>query len=188
MSKYKYNNANNIFSYSYNRARSTGLWNTLKRISRHVRRYLFISRLIKIMTFIIALIETSATLVIAATAVVIAVPIAVLSIAVTAILSLIKFKKHDPAIKRDIDSADKIVFIEARKGYFRNKTAYLHRMARCFRDEGYTVFIVSHSYRVDRFLSARMPEERIWVIHLNYYYNIKRKLLKNKEDKLTYIY
>lgn len=183
-----YNNSNNIFSYWYSQIKTKGIWGFITKAAKHVRRFFFISRLIRYATLVIAVIETSATLVLVATGFVIAIPIALISLGITAIIGLFAFRKYNPIIKNVINDADKIVFIEAKKGFFRKKTAFLNRMAVTFRNEGYTVFIVSHSLTADRFPAARRAGDRIWVIRLNYYYVIKKKFLNDKDDKLTYIY
>ncbi len=185
--KQGYNKFNNIFSYRYGQLKENGIWNMILRTTRYARHYLFFSRLIKYTAAIVAFIETSATLVVIATGFIIAIPIFALSIAVTAILSISKYKKYDPLLSKDIKNAQKIIFIDAPKGYFRKPSAYLNRMANSFRDEGYTVIVVSHSVFNDRFLAAKNPENNIWVIKLNYYFSIKKKFLKDKEDMITYI-
>lgn len=156
--------------------------------TKHARRYLFISRLIKYASLVIAFIETSATLIVVATGFLIAIPVALLSVGITALLSLAKYKKINPVISKELEEAEKIIFIEAKKGYNRKKAAYLNHMAKCFKDEGYTVIIVSRSFRTDKMLSAKKTEDGIWIAMLNYYYVIKRKFLADKTDKITYIY
>lgn len=185
----KFNHSSNIFAYWYAHIKSNGIWSFLTRASRYVRRYLFISRLIKYASLIIAVIETSATLVLVATAFVAAIPLAVISFSFTALLSALKYKKINPMIKAELEKADKIIFIEAKKGYNRKKSAYLNRMAVCFKEEGYTVIIVSRSFFTDRMLSAKKTKEGVWVVMLNYFFVIKRKFLSQiDESKLIYIY
>ena len=183
-----YDNYNNIFSYWYGNIKENGIWNTVLRISKYTRRYFFISRLIKYAAAVIAFIETSATLVVVFTALVIMIPIALTAIMLTALINVFQYKKLNPQIELDIKKSDKIVFIDAKKGYFRKKEHYLNQMAKTFRDEGYTVFVISHSALHDRFTAARRRGECFWVIKLNYYFVIKKLFLKGKEDSLTYIF
>lgn len=183
-----YNNSSNILSYWYSQIKTKGIWSFISKAAKHLRRFLFISRLIRYATLVIAVIETSATLVLVATGFLIALPITIISLGVTAVIGMFAFRKYNPTIEKEINEAEKIVFIEAKKGFYRKKTAYLNRMALTFRNEGYTVFVVSHSFAADRFLSARKAGDHLWVIRLNYYYAIKKKFLKDIDDKLTYIY
>ncbi|MBR5515618.1 MAG: hypothetical protein IKU52_05400 [Clostridia bacterium] len=188
MEKIKFNKSNNVFSYWYSCVKTKGAWSIITRFAKYARRYLFISRMIKYAALIIAFIETSATLVIAASVLIIAIPLILTGFVLTLIISSVKYKRTDPVISKELEEAQKIIFIEAPKGYNRKKSAYLNRMAECFNNEGYKVIVVSRSYRCDRILCAKRTESGIWVVMLNYYFVIKRKFLENKEDKITYIY
>lgn len=188
MKNSNFDRSNNIFSYWYNSLKSTGIWNVISKCAKHIRRYFFISRLIKIITAIIAVIETSATLIIVATGFLVALPFILLALGFTALLGIFSYRKYDPKIERDIKIAKKIIFIEAKKGFYRKRSAYLNRMARCFRDEGALVFVVSKGLHTDRFLSARKADRDLWVIRLGYYYHLKKRFLKDKDNIITYIY
>lgn len=183
-----YSRSGSIFSYWYNRIKNIGAVTLILRAAKYIKRYLLITRLIKIAAVILAIIETSAVLILAATGVILMLPFLLAAFIITAISGKRGYGKYNPLIKAAIDKAEKIVFIEAKKGFFRKRHSYLRIMCQCFQNEGYTVFVVSGSLGYDRFLSARRIDEKIWVIKLNYYYHIKKKYLKNKDQKLTYIY
>lgn len=184
----KYDKYNNVLSYRFGQIKNNGTWNTIIRITRYARRYIFISRLIRYTSAVIAFIETSAILVIALTVILAALPFLAVSFLFTVLFSISKQKKYNPIIEKETEEADKIVFIDAPKGFYRKKAAYLNRMAETFHTEGYTVFVISHSYVTDRFTTARKAADGIWVIKLSYYFIIKKRFLKGKEDKLTYIF
>ncbi len=179
-----YDKYKSLMSYRYGQLKENGLWNIAMRTVKYTRRYFLISRLIRYASYIIAIIETSATLIVLFTALVIAIPILLISFLITALLSVSQCRRYNSKVYADIISADKIAVIDAKKGYYRKKQAYLNRMAKCFRDEGYTVFVVSHSFRNDRFLVARHEGERLWIIKLHYLFIIKKKF----KDNITYIY
>jgi hypothetical protein len=103
---------------------------------------------------------------------------------ITALISVMGYRRYNKLISDDIANA-RIVVIDAKKGYFRAKERYLNNMARCFKNEGYTVLVISHSFTADRFLTARNAEERIWVMKLNYFFVLKKQL---DPDRLIYIY
>ena len=188
MNKHGYCNYNNIFSYYYNNIKSTGLWNTLLKISKFTKSYFFISRLVKYAAVVVAFIETSASLIIASAVLLVLIPIVCVSSFVTYISCLRQYKKVNPVMQKVVDNSKKLVFIDAKKGYFRKETHYINNMAKQFRDEGNTVFVVSHSLLHDRFVSVRKAEKGIWVVKMNYYFTLKRKILSNCDKKTTYIY
>ncbi len=154
------------------------------RAVRYARRYFLISRLIRYTSYIIAAVETSAVLLVVLSALVILLPVALIFLGITVALSTSQYKRYTRLISEDIKD-QKIVVIDAKKGYFRKKQAYLNNMAKCFRNEGYTVLVISHCFTADRFLVARNAEEKIWVLKLNYFFILKKRL---KTDDITYIY
>lgn len=183
-----YCNYNNIFSYYYNSIRTTGLFNTVLKISKFTRSYFFISRLIKYTAVVVAFIETSASLIVATAILLVLIPVILASTAITYFASLIEFRKTNPIMKEVIEKSEKLVFIDAKKGYFRKKNHYVNNMAKQFRDEGNTVIVVSHPIIHDRFISAIKAEDGIWVVKMNYYFTLKRKILDECEKPMTYIY
>lgn len=185
---HKYDNYNNIVSYWYGNIKENGFFNLVLRASKYTRRYFFISKIIKYAAAVIAFIETSATLVVVFTALVIMIPVSLLTMLVTAIINIFQYKKLNPEIAYDIEKSDKIIFIDAKKGYNRKRKHYLNHMAESFICEGYTVFVISHSLFSDRFTAARKEGESLWVVKLNYFFVIKRLFLRGKEEIITYIY
>ncbi|MBR4882070.1 MAG: hypothetical protein IKU19_09050 [Clostridia bacterium] len=179
-----YDKYRSLLSYRYGQLKENGLWNIAMRAVRYTRRYFLISRLIRYASYIIAAIETSAVLIVVFTALVILLPIALLLFGITVVLSVSQYKKYNRLISEDIKDR-KLVIIDAKKGYFRKTEAYLNNMAKCFRNEGYTVLVISHSFVCDAFLVARKAEDNIWVLKLNYFFILKKQLMT---DDITYIY
>lgn len=179
-----YDKYRSLLSYRYGQLKENGLWNIAVRTVRYTRRYFLISRLIRYASYIIAAIETSAVLIVVFSALLILLPIALVLFGITVVLSTSQYKKYNGLIAGEL-KGKKIVVIDAKKGYFRKKQAYLNNMARCFRDEGYTVLVISHSFACDRFLVAKKAEDNIWVLKLNYFFILKKQL---KTDDITYVY
>ncbi len=184
--KTEYNNYNNIFSYYYAIIKGNGIVSLALRGVRYVRRYLFITRLLGYISAIIAFIETSAVLVVALTAFIIFLPATALILGITMLINKRRYKHFDPDFERDIKSAEKIVIIEAKRGFNFKKPRYINHMADTFIKEGYTVVIISRSLLRDRFTIAQRKSESLWVIKLNYYYAAK-KVLDNYKQRTTYI-
>ncbi len=179
-----YDKYKSLLSYRYGQLKENGLWNIAMRTIRYTRRYFLISRLIRYASYIIAAIETSAVLLVVFSVLVILLPISLLLFGITVILSMSQYKKYNRLISDDIKDR-KIVVIDAKRGYFHKKQSYLKNMAKCFRNEGYTVLVVSHSFTRDKFLVAKKAEEKIWVLKLNYFFILKKQI---ETDDITYIY
>lgn len=179
-----YNKYNSLLSYRYGQLKGNGLWNIAVRTVKYTRRYFLISRIIRYASYIIAAIETSAVLIITISALIILLPIALIALGITITAAASQYKRYNLKIKNDLKDR-KVIIIDAKKGYFGRKQSYLNNMARCFCNEGYTVLVISRSFRYDRFLVARKASDRIWVIKLNYFFILKKNL--NSNDT-TYIY
>lgn len=179
-----YDKYKTLLSYRYGQLKENGLWNIAMRTIRYTRRYFLISRLIRYASYVIAALETSAVLLVVFSALLVLLPVALIVFGVTVILSTSQYKKYNRAISEDIEGRRTVV-ITAKKGYFRPKQAYLNNMAKCFRNEGYTVLVISRSFKNDRFLVARKAEDKIWVLKLNYFFIIKKHI---KTEDITYIY
>ena len=179
-----YDKYRSLLSYRYGQLRKNGLWNIAVRTVRYTRRYFLISRLIRYASYIIAAIETSAVLIVVFSALMILLPIALILFGITVVLSTSQYKKYNRLIYEDLKDK-RIVVIDAKKGYFRKKQTYLNNMSKCFRNEGYTVLVISRTFTCDRFLVAKKAEDNIWVLKLNYFFILKKQL---KTDDITYIY
>ena len=178
-----YDKYKTLLSYRYGQLKENGLWNIAMRTVRYTRRYFLISRLIRYASYIIAAVETSAVLIVVFSALLVLLPVALVIFGITVILSTSQYKKYTKLISEDMTHR-KIVVIDAKKGYF-GRPAYLNNMARCFRNEGYTVLVISRSFKHDRFLAAKKAEDNIWVLKLNFFFILKKTLNK---DNITYIY
>lgn len=179
-----YDKYKSLLSYRLGQLKKNGLWNIAVRTVRYTRRYFLISRLIRYASYIISAIEASAVLIVVFSALLILLPIALILFGITVVLSTSQYKKYNSLISDDIKSR-KIVMIDAKKGYFRKKQAYLNNMAKCFRNEGYSVLVISRSFSCDRFLVAKKAEDNIWVLKLNYFFILKKHL---KTDDMICIY
>lgn len=179
-----FNKYDSMPAYCMGLLKSHGLWKLAIRMIRYTRRYFLISKLIRYTSYIIAAIETSALLILVFSALLILAPIGLIVFGSTLILNRFGYKKLKDEILNDIYNK-KTVIIDAPKGYFRNKQAYLNNMARCFCNEGYSVLVISRSFTADRFFTAKKAANKIWVIKLSCFFMLKNKL---NTEKTTYIY
>ena len=178
----------NIFSFYGDRLKHNGVFNTANRIMKYARRYLLISRIIKYMSLIIAFIETSAVLVLLSTVMLVSVPIMLVSATVLSLISLIQYRDFSKIAAPQIENSEKVVFIDAQRGFNNKKSRFLQGMTADLAKGGYLVFIISHSTLRDGINAVKQIGDSRWVIKLSCFYLLKRRVLKNTDDsKMVYI-
>ncbi len=177
-----------IFGYLSDHVKRNGVFMTANKVVKYARRYIFISRIIKYMSLIIAIIETSAILVALTVVLLAAIPIMLVVSGIVTIIGLHKRKECNRELKKLFAKDKELMFIYTEHGYNDKHSKFLRGMAKDFKEQGYAVFVVSSSVFRDRFTTGKKIEEDLWVIKLNYFYSIKKRFIKNYDnDKLTYI-
>ncbi len=168
----------NYLKYKYNLIKSTDVWNVTGRIFAYSRRSLFIARLFKYASLIIAFIETSAVFLLTATVLLIIIPSALVLALILMIVDTIAGRKYNDKILSQI-KGKKILFLIAQKGYKKERGSYFDRLASDYAKDGrYYVIVISKSLRDGLFLTARFNEERLVVIRETYFFRLKRALIK----------
>lgn len=177
-----------IISYLGDRIRQNGVFSAVSRILKYARRYFFITRIIKYLSFIIAIVETSAIMIILAAILVIVIPIMLILTGIAALIGIRKRKEFNVILSPLFDGKRNIMFIYTEQGYYNKKSTFLRGMARDFKERGYAVFVVSSNPIHDRFTTATEIDDGLYIIKLGYFYGIKKRFLKNFDtSKLTYI-
>ena len=178
----------NIFTFFTDRIKSNGVFSRAGRLVKYTRRYFFFSRLIKYMSTVIAFIETSATLVILSTVLLVSIPVTFLILGAGWLVGLYHNRKFDPTAERMLEGDGKVMFIFSARGFNSKKSGFLRGMAADFANDGYTVFVVSDAPFCDRFITASEKSDSLCVIKLNYFYRMKKKYLSMlDQSRLTYI-
>lgn len=169
----------NYFKYKYNDIKSTDIYNRAERIFAYSRTSLFIARIFRYASVIIAIIETSAVFLLCATIVLIAVPVTVAAALILALFDLIGAKKFNEAIIPKLKDK-KIVFLISDKGYRsekRGKNTYFDRMTReLAADPERFIIVVTKSIRNGRFLTAKFAADNIAVIRETYFFRLRRAI------------
>ena len=177
-----------IFGFYGDVIKRNGAFSRANRLMKYARSYMLISRLIKYMSMIISFIETSAVLIILSSVLLVLVPVFLVTVGVFSLFSLIQFRTFGRELAPILNGSEKVMFIFSSRGWGSKRSSFLRGMSRDFKDQGYTVFVVSRPLFKDGVNAAAKIEDGLWMIKLNYFYIIKRKFLKNFDNtKLIYI-
>lgn len=177
-----------IFSYLNDRIRQNGVFNAAGKVIKYARRYFIIARIIRYTSFIVAIIETSAILLILSAILLLSIPTILIYTAITMLSGSGKRKEYNLKLSPLFDGTRNIMFIYTEHGYYNRKSSFLRGMANDFKNRGYTVFVVSCAPFHDHFNTAKEIGEDLYVIKLGYFYYIKKRFLSKLDStKQTYI-
>lgn len=162
--------------YKYNLIKSTDVWNTAERVFAYSRRSLFVAKLFKYASVIVAFIETSAVFLICATVFAVVIPLTLVLALIFYIVDTVTAKKYNNLIIPKLEDK-KVIFMIAQKGYKKSRGTYFDRMVRDLAADGrYYVVVVTKSVRDGLFLTARFEEEDLTVIRESYFFRLKRAI------------
>jgi len=172
------------FSYVYACLKNTSLWGDCKRAVKYIRRYLLVSRLIRYTAIIISIIETSAVLILIFSALIIILPIILVSVLSVIVICFIQYKKHEKEIENSLLSSKLYIFFH--NEVLPDELCFLSGFADELSKQG-TVFIVLSAFSSARFLTL-LKKNDIFIIKLHYFYYLKFTQFKKISDKITYIF
>lgn len=165
--------------YKYNTLKSTDVWNTAERVVSYSRTSLFIARLFKYASAIVAFIETSAVFLICATVLLFVIPATLLLALILMLIDMAGGKKFNEKILPRLKNK-KIIFLVAQAGFRENRGTYFDNMAKDFaKNENYFTVVVSKSLRDGKFLTAKFVGDNLVVIRETYFFRLKKAIIKS---------
>ncbi len=177
-----------VFGFYADSIKANSLFSRANKLMKYARGYFIISRIIKYMSIVISFIETSAALIAISAILLVLIPVFFAAAAVFSLFYLIQYRNFSRELAPALNDSEKVMFIYSGSGWTSKKSAFLRGMARDFKKEGYTVFVVSRPVLKGGINPVVKEEEGLWIIKLNCYYIAKRKLLKDVDkSKLTYL-
>ena len=172
----------NYFKYKYNLFKSTDLWDSTSRVLAYSRRSLFIARLFRYASMIVAFIETSAVLVITASVLLVLLPLTLALAIILIAIDSINAKKSNSEIYKKIQNK-KVLFFVAQNGYRANRNTYFDKMVRDFSDnDDYCVIVVSKSLRDGLFITSK-SDGKLTIIRETYFFRLRRFLYQKRKNK-----
>jgi len=183
-------NYESYFKYKYNSLKSTAVWSTAGRVFTYSRRSLFVAKLLRYASIIIAFVETSAVFLLFSTILLIALPAMLLLGLILMIVDVISGKKNNDKILTAVRDK-KILILIAHKGYRKNRNTYFDSMVREYAKEGrYCVIVVSKSLVDGPFLTAKFHSKNLVMIRESYFFRFKRAIKKANlyKEKVIIVY
>lgn len=171
--------AKTLLSYIYARLRQTSVYGIADRVIKYARRTLFIGRIIRTISVIFALVETSAVVLLSAAAIAVLLPITVVALAALYTADTIIGGRTLASRELRCDlSRERIYVISQAGGFGEGLAAELSR-------SGAAVFVITASLK-KKFVSAQKTDGVYYVRHA-FFFRLKRRMLTRHKDKLIYL-
>ena len=172
---------NNYFEYRIKKIKSTAFFDRISKILKISKGSLIATKILKYVMIITSFVETSAYFIIFSTVSIVTIPVFLVVSLITLIFGLGKLKGIiEDIIKRQ--KADKIYVFVTENVY--GEETYLTRLAQEYsedKDSPTRMVINCHA-------PAVVKAENLIVVKRSFYFHLKRKYLKSREEKTVYVY
>ncbi len=186
----------NYISYIFSVIKNTSVFKVYKKIINVVRRYTFITTSLKVASFIFALLETGAVLILSASALIITVPLSLLLSQLFVFLTFFARKKSLDKCKKYICEKNVTIFFPNSRYAF-DKRAYFYGLVKEEAEKRDSYVIIVSPYSFDRiglggskkqYYIYRTDGERILLIRKHYYFALKSQVIFKYAKSLTEIF
>lgn len=171
--------------YVVTRMRRGEVWRTLAAIYSKIRKYTFISSLIRTFGLIITLLEKSAVLLLLVTVILFTFPVIIAAFIVYALVCVSKYFIIRKSISAWLSDAEKITVFITKSSIFSNSAENLF-----MRHAKYEASLFTHPVIVlckDRFIAAKWYSLNLLAIKPDYYFFLRRSQLDKNRAKITVI-
>ena len=150
-----------------------------------IRKYTFISSIIRTAAFIIALLEKSAILLLLVTALILLLPIIILCIAVYRIICRVKYSYMNSKIREWLVTGEKVTVFITKERIFSNgrEPLFLRQAKQEANEHSHPVIVVC----TDPMIAGKWYSLNLLAIKTDYFFILKRKFLENNGKNTTYI-
>ena len=179
------------------RVKSTSLWAVYVRLLTYFRRYRFISSAFRILTLVIAWIETGAVFFVSFSALLVILPIMLVLAVLTLMLALLRGRGANKKYAA-VTSGKKIYVLFGTRGQMKKgSSGFLRGNAESFASEGAVCFVVSPFFFGKKglggrgaYVTGRNESENVYILRKNYFFLFRRKVLgkSGRQNQIIYIY
>ncbi len=172
-----------IFAYFKAKFKITPAGKRFDAVTRHFKKYLIITRVLRYIRKIVVFIETSAFFIIYATIFIILIPLILLLMLIAYIFSLCRYAKYNKIFtEKIIDSKFTVYFWngdeEILKEYISSSESPLQENE---------IILIAHSGSIGTpLLAVKEKSENIYHISMGYFYSLKKHVLDKNPNKVTY--
>ena len=170
--------------YLIRRLREGGLWQTVSKLYKSIRKYTFISGLIRTIYFVLILIEKSAILLLMVSVLILFIPVLLLAALLYITFCIIKYIKHRREVSEWLADASKITV------YLTNEKIFVKDAKLFLRDASFEASEYSHPVIVlcsDRFISLKWYGINLLGVRSDYFFLIKKHFLSKTPGIINYI-
>lgn len=188
-------NSSSYPKYIYRMIRQSSPFRIWTRIMTYFRRFRVVSVILRFSAQIIAIIETSAILLVAATAFLITIPVMLVMLIVALIAALTRGRSLNRQLEHQLKGKHIFIFFPTSSpapGYGSVLHATVEQLCR---DSDNMIFVVSPHTVSSRvfgqcrlFFMARQPQENVFYIRKFYYFMLRRKLLRDISERVAVIF
>lgn len=184
-------------SYVYHLIRNTSVFSLYSRMIRFVRRYTFLRTTLKIITAILAILETSTVFVLATSFFIVSLPFTILISYSALLFSFFRGRSVRKTVEGMVQNKKIVIFFPP-KGYDKNSNSFFCGMAReeAKRDDHFCVIVSPYFFKgigldkssQKRYWIARFETENILLIRRHYYFTLKKKVFADHSRSIIEIY
>lgn len=184
-------------AYVYDLIRHTSVFALYSRMLQFVRRYTLIRTTLKIITALLAVLETSAVFVLAASFFVVSLPVTVLISYAALLFTFFRGRRHRKRIQERIRQKKIVIFFPP-KHYDTATDSFFSGMVRSEAQKGDRFCVIVSPYflkstgldpnRKNSYLIARFEEDNLLLIRRHYYFTLKKKIFASHSLPITEIY
>lgn len=182
-------------SYLWANAKKHTLYKTAERLTGYFSKFRLVSLTLKIFGFVTIAVETSAFIFALIVVLALILPPVALFLPIILLCSASRFASDTKALKKRIGGKATIVFFMTRQHHF-GDDSFFYRNTLELSKRGYFVIAVSPFILSPKgltsskkfFLNVREEADSLFVIRQQYFFYIKKKLLKNFNQRIIYVY
>lgn len=179
MNNYKNNplNHKNYFSYLYSNAKHTSLGQSAKNIYKFLKKYILVGRIYRYARLLFIWIQTGAYFLLISTALIILIPVIVLSVLVFILYTLHMHKKYNKVFA-DLISNNTVCII------FKNSESEVQNACP---DASIHIFVIRDPFTglTD---CVNIINSTTYIISMSYFYSLKKHVLEKTHARIDYLY
>lgn len=183
-------NSGSYFSYLTGFIRSSSPYRIWNRVLRYSRRFRLLSGALRMSARVVAIIETSAVLLLFASVAIVLVPVLLVLALIGIFAAMFENKKTQRQLTDAISRNILYVFFPVRRSQIREDSFFLSGLRELSRRENCTVLAVSpsvFSYGGAPFLSSKKLDDNLYLIRRHFFFRL-RKSFKSRRGDIYLIY
>lgn len=186
--------SDSFFSYVIESLRSTSVYSRWDRFLIYYRRLRMISVSFRVATYIFAFIQTSAALILLFSIMVVALPAFFIIVFLIISAAIVENARNNHAIEKLINNRKTFVFLALSPSAFDINSFFRANITELSMRENTLIIVVSPFllsskglYGARPYISAKTENHSVIIIRKNYFYSLKKKILRKHSGNITVV-